>query len=206
MHGSRLENRDQLCQRAHRDYNLKGRNTAMRRLLLAAACSMLGASLSGCIMVRETTTGAAAPAASAAPQPAAPTPLVQRDQLAAVGIGVSDLQRSADFYINVMGMKQVATYKISYMDEIVVGYPEAESYIVLMHWTDGSARNYKNLPIKIVARTKDPAALAGRIRAAGFEVMREPAPSEEVGGAVVGFARDPDGYVLELLPLRQPAR
>ena len=24
-------------------------------------------------------------------------------------------------------------------------------------------------------------------------------------GAIVGFAKDPDGYVLELLPLRQPA-
>jgi len=47
--------------------------------------------------------------------------------------------------------------------------------------------------------------LAAKIRAAGFEVTREPQPSDQVGGETVGFAKDPDGYVLELLPLRTPA-
>jgi lactoylglutathione lyase len=55
-----------------------------------------------------------------------------------------------------------------------------------------------------VSRVKDPVALAAKIREAGFEVTREPQPASEVGGAIVGFAKDPDGYVLELLPLRQP--
>ena len=51
----------------------------------------------------------------------------------------------------------------------------------------------------------DPAALAAKIKAAGFEVTREPQASAQVGGAIVGFAKDPDGYMLELLPLRTPA-
>lgn len=144
----------------------------------------------------------AAAAAEAAPTPAAP---VQKDpQLAAVGIGVSDLAKSADFYINVMGMEQLTTYELDYMNEVVVGYPDAESYIVLMQWTDGSPRNYKDLPIKIVTRVADPAGLAAKIKAAGYEIMREPQASAQVSGAIVGFAKDPDGYVLELLPLRQP--
>jgi lactoylglutathione lyase len=104
-----------------------------------------------------------------------------------------------------MGMEKIRSYHLDYMDEEVLGYPEGESYIVLMHWTDGSRRNYKDNPIKIVTRVKDPVALAAKIRAAGFEVTREPQPSSQVGGATVGFAKDPDGYVLELLPLRQPA-
>ena len=149
---------------------------------------------------------------SAAPAPAAP-PVVeaaaapaQKDPLlSAVGIGVSDLARSTDFYVNVMGMEKIRSYKLDYMDEEVLGYPDAESFIVLMHWTDGSPRTYKDLPIKIVTRVKDPVTLAAKIKAAGYEVTREPQPSDQVGGAIVGFAKDPDGYVLELLPLRQPA-
>jgi lactoylglutathione lyase len=149
-------------------------------------------------------------------QPSAPAPSVttpaataeappQKDPLlSAVGIGVTDLEKSTDFYVNVMGMEKVRTYELSYMNEVLLRYPDGESYIVLMHWIDGSNPNYKDLPIKLVTRVKDPVALAAKIKAAGFEVTREPQPSDQVGGAVVGFAKDPDGYVLELLPLRQP--
>ncbi len=171
-------------------------------------------------MKRSITAAAAAAAllAACSPAPATPattTPVVesavapvpaQKDPLlSAVGIGVSDLQASADFYVNVMGMEQVRTYELDYMNEILLRYPDGESYLVLMHWIDGSVRNYKDNPVKLVTRVKDPVALAAKIRAAGFEVTREPQPSEQVGGAMVGFAKDPDGYVLELLPLRLPA-
>ena len=165
------------------------------------AASLLVLAFTGC--TSETT---AAPEATAPAAPAVAVAPAQKDPLlSAVGIGVSDLAKSTDFYVNVMGMQKIRTYKLDYMDEEVLGYPDGESYIVLMHWTDGSPRNYKDLPIKIVTRVKDPAALAARIKAAGFEVTREPQPSDQVGGAIVGFAKDPDGYVLELLPLRQPA-
>lgn len=143
---------------------------------------------------------------SLAENQAAPAPVkaVTKDPLlSAVGIGVSDLERSTDFYVNVMGMEKVRTYELSYMNEVLLRYPDNESYIVLMHWIDGSNPSYTNLPVKIVTRVKDPAALAARIKAAGFGVTREPTPSEQVEGSVVGFAKDPDGYVLELLPLRQ---
>ena len=140
------------------------------------------------------------------PLPAAPIAVAppQKDPLlSAVGIGVSDLEKSLAFYTNVMGMKKVRSYDLADMKEEVIAYPDGESYIVLMHWKEGK-RTYKDLPVKIVTRTKDPAALAAKIKAAGFELTREPAPSEQVGGAIVGLAKDPDGYVLELLPLRAP--
>lgn len=167
----------------------------MQRILMAASLLLL-------------TACGAEPAAAPAPGPVAETaaPPAQKDPLlSAVGIGVSDLAKSTDFYVNVMGMEKIRSYKLDDMDEEVLGYPDAESYIVLMHWTDGSPRTYKDLPIKIVTRAKDPVALAAKIKAAGYEVTREPQPSGQVGGAIVGFAKDPDGYVLELLPLRQPA-
>ncbi|MEZ5936750.1 MAG: VOC family protein [Hyphomonadaceae bacterium] len=169
----------------------------------------IAAAVSACLCLAMACNGpasvpnAAGPDEAAAETSAAP---VRKDPLlSAVGIGVSDLQRSRDFYVDVMGMQEIAAYNLDYMNEIVVGYPQAESYIVLMHWIDGTHGDYQDLPIKIVTRTRDPAALAAKIKAAGFEVTREPRPSAAVGGALVGFAKDPDGYVLELLPLKQPA-
>lgn len=167
----------------------------LKRILIAAAVLALAA----CGGEPPTT-----PAPAPAPETTAAPP--QKDPLlSAVGIGVSDLAKSTDFYVNVMGMEKIRSIKIDYMDEEILRYPDGESYLVLMHWTDGSARTYKDLPIKIVTRVKDPVALAAKIKAAGYEVTREPQPSAQVGGAIVGFAKDPDGYVLELLPLRQPA-
>lgn len=124
--------------------------------------------------------------------------------IGAVGIGVSDLARSADFYTRVLGMKVITTFTLDYMDEIVVGYEGRGSALVLMHWTDGSVRNYRDNPIKIVLYVPDPKAAADAIRADGLEIVREPTPIASLGGAVVGFAKDPDGYLVELL--QRPAR
>jgi len=128
------------------------------------------------------------------------------NSLGAVGIGVSDLARSVDFYSRVLGMTQTQTFKLDYMDEVVLAY-EGRSAVVLMHYTDGSARNYKDLPIKLVLYVTDPKAIAAAIRADGLEIIREPAPIETLGGAMVGLAKDPDGYTIELLqaPVRQEA-
>jgi lactoylglutathione lyase len=123
-----------------------------------------------------------------------------RSTLGAIGIGVRDLQRSADFYMRVLGMKQLQTFKLPHMDEIVLGLEGARSSaIVLMHWTDGSERGYGNNAIKLVFYVPDPQAVAQRFRDDGLEVVREPAPVPGLGNAVVGFAKDPDGYLIELL-------
>lgn len=124
-----------------------------------------------------------------------------RDAVSAFGIGVSDLEASAKFYRDTLGMKEVTRFNLDYMDEIVLAYGKGGgSAIVLMHWTDGSERNYKDNAIKIVYRVPDPVAMADKIRDAGYEIVREPTPVASLGGAIVGFAKDPDGYLIELLP------
>lgn len=123
--------------------------------------------------------------------------------IGAVGIGVADLARSADFYTRVLGMKVITTFKLDYMDETIVGYEGRGAALVLMHWTDGSARNYADNPIKIVLYVPDPKAAAEAIRAEGLEIVREPTPFGE-GGPIVGFGKDPDGYLIELL--QKPAK
>lgn len=125
------------------------------------------------------------------------------DYLGATGIGVSDLARSAEFYKTALGMQQTQTFKLPYMDEIVLAH-EGRTAVVLMHWTDGSSPNYRDLPVKLVFYVADPTAVAARIRAFGCEVTREPTPIETLGGAVVGLCKDPDGYVVELLQAPPP--
>jgi lactoylglutathione lyase len=120
--------------------------------------------------------------------------------LGAVGIGVSDLAKSTDFYTRVLGMKQTATYKLSMMDEVVVAYDSPRgSSIVLMHYTDGRTINYKDLPVKLVVYVADAKALFEKIRAEKLVITREPAPLAVLNNAVVGIAKDPDGYELEVI-------
>ena len=118
--------------------------------------------------------------------------------LGAVGIGVSDLKRSTDFYSRVIGMTQTQTFKVDYMDEVVLAF-EGRTAVVLMHYTDGSARNYKDNPVKLVFYVVDPQAVSDRIKAEGLEIVREPAPMANMGGALLGLSKDPDGYIIELI-------
>jgi len=122
-----------------------------------------------------------------------------KDAISSVGIGVSDLQRSIDFYTRVLGMTYIATYTTDAMDEALLRFPAGGAAVVLMHYTDGSDHNYRDNPVKLVIRVADPAVTADCIRAEGLEIVREPGPIPELDNLVVGLAKDPDGYVVELL-------
>jgi lactoylglutathione lyase len=130
----------------------------------------------------------------------------ENSTVGAAGIGVSDLARSVDFYTRVLGMRQLMKLNLPQMEEVVVGYSGRGTSVALMHWTDGAYADadYRNLPVKLVLTVPDPASVAAAIREEGLEVIREPAPVPELGGVTVGFARDPDGYVIELLQARAP--
>lgn len=118
----------------------------------------------------------------------------------AVGIGVSNLKKSLDFYTRIMGMKESFKLNLPHMNEAILIFEGSRgSGVVLMHYTDGSNPNYKNNPVKLVFYVADPKELAGRIRQEGLEIIREPEPVPELGDVVVGFAKDPDGYLLEIL-------
>ena len=126
------------------------------------------------------------------------------DFLGAVGIGVSDLKRSAEFYKAALGLQEIQTFSLPHMDEIVLGH-EGRTAVVLMHWTDGSERNYRDVPVKLVFYLTDPTGVAQRIRDAGGRITLEPAPQPSLGNAIVGLGKDPDGYVIELLLAPKPA-
>jgi len=124
--------------------------------------------------------------------------------LSATGIAVTDLRRSEDFWTRVVGMERQAKLRLPEMDEVILGFHAKGASLVLMQYTDGRDVQVTELPVKVVVSVDDPAALAEAIRAEGLAITREPEPVPELGDAVVGFARDPDGYVIEIL--QRPAR
>lgn len=121
------------------------------------------------------------------------------DYLGAMGIGVSDLQRSTTFYTEVLGLEILRTYELGYIEEIVLGWPDSTgAVVVLMHWP-GEPRRYDGNDVKLVFYVDDPAGVIQRIRERGGRIDREAKPHEAVNGAIVGLGRDPDNYVVEVL-------
>jgi lactoylglutathione lyase len=119
--------------------------------------------------------------------------------LGAAGIGVSDLERSVDFYTRIFGMRTLMKLPLPDMDEVILGFKGQATAVVLMQHHDRSGHDYPNTGGKLAFYVEDPVAVAAAIRAEGLEIVREPTPVPELGDVVVGFAKDPDGHLLELL-------
>ena len=125
-------------------------------------------------------------------------------QLLHTMLRVGDLQRSIDFYTNMIGMDLLRTterpdqkYTLAF-----VGFGggnrngEAEIELTYNHGVSdydlGTAYGHIALGVDDVADTCE------RIRAAGGNVTREPGPVKG-GTTVIAFVEDPDGYKVELI-------
>jgi lactoylglutathione lyase len=119
---------------------------------------------------------------------------------------VGDLQRSIDFYTQVMGMTLLRTthrpeqkYDLAFL-----GYgsnPEhAELELTCNHGVDryelGSAYGHIAVGVEDAAATC--AAVRERAQALGGAVTREAGPVQG-GSTVIAFITDPDGYKIELI-------
>ena len=116
----------------------------------------------------------------------------------ATGVGVSDLRRSTDFYKEVFGMTVVTKFKLPDMEEMILSFPSGAALVLMCH-IDGSKHDLANTGGKLVFYVADPVATAQLARDHGAEVVREPTPIPEFNNTVVGFVKDPDGHLLELL-------
>ena len=115
---------------------------------------------------------------------------------------VGDLQRSIDFYTQVLGMKVLRTsenpeYKYSLAFVGFEGNPAQAEIELTYNWgTDayelGTAYGH------IALGMPDIYAACEKIRAAGGNVSREPGPVKG-GTTVIAFITDPDGYKIELI-------
>ncbi|WP_296492055.1 lactoylglutathione lyase [Rhodoferax sp.] len=115
---------------------------------------------------------------------------------------VGNLQRSIDFYTQVLGMKLLRTsdnpeYKYTLA---FVGYGSNPEHAELEltynwgvdHYELGTAYGH------IALAVPDAAAACHRIRQSGGNVTREAGPVKG-GSTVIAFVTDPDGYKIELI-------
>src|SRR5438132_7267646 len=118
---------------------------------------------------------------------------------------VGDMQRSIDFYTDVLGMKVLRTtdrpeqkYTLAF-----VGYGDESQHAVLEltynygvdHYDLGTA--YGHVAIAV----DDAAAACAAVKAKGGTVTREAGPVKG-GTTVIAFVQDPDGYKIELIQSR----
>lgn len=115
---------------------------------------------------------------------------------------VGDLQRSIDFYTQVMGMQllRVTRRPEQQYDLAFVGYGSNPEHAELeLTYNYGVSRYepgtaYGHIAIEVA----DARAACERIRAAGGQVTREAGPVKG-GQTVIAFVTDPDGYKIELI-------
>ena len=115
---------------------------------------------------------------------------------------VGDLQRSIDFYTQILGMTLLRTrdnpefrYTLAF-----VGYAdESEQAVIELTYNYGvSTYELGTAYGHIALAVPDVAAACERIRAAGGRISREAGPVKG-GTTVIAFVEDPDGYKIELI-------
>lgn len=121
-------------------------------------------------------------------------------------IRVGDLQRSIDFYTNVLGMKLLRQkdYPAGKFTLAFVGYGDEseEAVIELTHNWDTEHYDLGDGYGHIALEVDDVHAAAERIRERGGKIIREPGPMN-AGTTIIAFVEDPDGYQIELLGPKQ---
>ena len=117
-------------------------------------------------------------------------------------IRVGDLDRSIDFYTNVLGMKLLRQkdYPDGRFTLAFVGYggEDETAVIELTHNWDTKKYDLGNGFGHIALSFADVYKACDAVKAKGGKVTREPGPMK-FGGSVIAFVEDPDGYKIEFI-------
>lgn len=142
----------------------------------------------------------AAPGQPAFAQSAAPTPNpAQGAWLSSIKIRVADLQKSLDFYVGQLGLKQGPRYS---QNEVGLEWPGGGSVLVLIHGLPGKPVDGPRGAAVLIIIVPDAVALGAKLSAAGYKGVRPPIIRPDM---TIVFAQDPDGDVIELITLTKPA-
>jgi lactoylglutathione lyase len=115
---------------------------------------------------------------------------------------VGDLDKSIQFYSDIMGMELIRKhdYESGRFTLAFLGYgPEKDNTVLeLTHnWDTDSYEKGEGFG-HIAIAVDDVYAACEKIRDAGGTIVREPGPMKH-GTTVLAFVEDPDGYKIELL-------
>ena len=117
-------------------------------------------------------------------------------------IRVGDLQRSIDFYTQVLSMKLLRQqdYPDGKFTLAFVGYGDENDHTVieLTHNWDTDSYEMGNGFGHLAIEVDDVYAAAAQIKQRGGKILREAGPMN-AGTTTIAFVEDPDGYAIELL-------
>lgn len=116
-------------------------------------------------------------------------------------IRVGDLDRSINFYTDVIGLKHHRTteYPDGKFTLAFLGYGgDTEPFLELTYNWDTSEYEHGNGYGHMAFGVEDIYATREKIKDAGGKVTREPGPMKH-GTTVIAFVEDPDGYKVELI-------
>ncbi|WP_017326816.1 lactoylglutathione lyase [Synechococcus sp. PCC 7336] len=115
---------------------------------------------------------------------------------------VGDLDRSLQFYCDVLGMTLLRKkdYPGGEFTLAFVGYgPESEGAVIELTYNWGvDSYDLGDAYGHIALGVEDIYGTCDAIKARGGEVVREPGPMKH-GSTVIAFVKDPDGYKIELI-------
>ncbi|MCK5696813.1 MAG: lactoylglutathione lyase [Gammaproteobacteria bacterium] len=121
-------------------------------------------------------------------------------------IRVGDLQRSIDFYTQVLGMTLLRQkdYPEGCFTLAFIGYGNEQdnSVIELTHNWDTQSYQQGNAFGHFAIEVDDVYQATEHIRNQGGEIMREAGPMN-AGNTIIAFVKDPDGYEIELIGTRK---
>ena len=117
-------------------------------------------------------------------------------------IRVGDLQRSIDFYTQVLGMKLLRRqdYPEGEFTLAFVGYGDEKDHTVieLTHNWDTDSYDLGNGFGHLAIEVDDVYEAASQIKQRGGKIIRDAGPMN-AGTTIIAFVEDPDGYAIELL-------
>ena len=115
---------------------------------------------------------------------------------------VTDLDKSIDFYTNIFGMELLRKkdFPSGKFTLAFVGYGSEEdnTVIELTHNWETDSYDMGNAFGHIAIAVEDAYKACDDITAKGGDVVRPAGPIKH-GGGVIAFAKDPDGYMIELI-------
>ena len=119
-----------------------------------------------------------------------------------VMLRVRNLEKTIDFYQNVLGMKVLRKkeYSTGRFTLLFMGFEDESTETVLEFTYNWDSHDYEvgTGYGHIAIGVDDIYGVCDNIRSMGYTISREPGPMKH-GSTILAFVEDPDGYKIELL-------
>lgn len=121
-------------------------------------------------------------------------------KLSHLGLNVSDMRRSLDFYTRVLGLKHAFSMKLNGNNWIEYLCIDDGQYIELFYEKPDREYSYSNGSFKhLCIETEDAKGYANLIRERGYEIWKEPIVGPDKN--VQFWVKDPDGHQIEIMEM-----